>query len=78
MIELTMAAGYVLSLGNGKYINSVYNKETEIMSYFIVSGLDNVNMFKKLSQAREAKDDLKKAGMQVQILKLTLERIEDK
>ena len=76
MIEMTMASGYVI-LGNGVYYNSKYNKETEIMSYIPVYGLDEVKLFKRLDQAREAQKDLMDNGVPVKILKLTLEVVED-
>lgn len=76
MIEMTMASGYAL-MGDGVYWNSKYNKETEIMSYIPVYGLDEVKLFKRLDQAREAQKDLADNGVPVKILKFTLEKVEN-
>lgn len=69
--------GYVLINSNGHYYKGIYNHQNEWTEFYINSGIVPECIFKNLEQAKEIRDKLRLSGLTANLIKITLERIEE-
>lgn len=72
------AEGYVLINSNGHYYKPIYNNsQYEWTDFCAIGGIVPECIFKNLEQAKEVRDKLRTLGATANLIKITLERIEE-
>lgn len=69
--------GYVLINNKGQYYKPIYNGQYEWTDCYVSSGIVPECIFKNLEQAKEVRDKLRRLGATANLIKITLERIEE-